>query len=116
MQPKLLKRVPFLAALSGEDLRWLAKRVQRRKYNRGDIIFVKDDPVALLRYHLQLGHAGAVSMPQPQLHNSRVAARPRRIPLGQAIKHLVHYLLVVHKAQRLTTGVQVAPLAHLYTQ
>ncbi len=44
MQPKLLKRVPFLAALSGEDLRWLAKRVQRRKYSRGDIIFVKDDP------------------------------------------------------------------------
>ncbi len=40
MQPKLLKRVPFLAALSGEDLRWLAKRVQRRKYSRGDIIFV----------------------------------------------------------------------------
>ncbi|MCH7485322.1 MAG: cyclic nucleotide-binding domain-containing protein, partial [Chloroflexi bacterium] len=44
MQPKLLKRVPFLAALSGEDLRWLAKRVQRRKYSRGDMIFVKDDP------------------------------------------------------------------------
>ncbi len=44
MQPKLLQRVPFLAALSGEDLRWLAKRVQRRKYGRGDIIFVKDDP------------------------------------------------------------------------
>ena len=44
MEPKLLKRVPFLAALSGEDLRWLAKRVQRRKFSRGDIIFVKDDP------------------------------------------------------------------------
>ncbi len=44
MQPKLLKRVPFLAALSGEDLRWVAKRVQRRQYGRGDIIFVKDDP------------------------------------------------------------------------
>ena len=44
MQRKLLQRVPFLAALSGEDLRWLAKRVQRRKYRRGDIIFVKDDP------------------------------------------------------------------------
>ncbi|HEY5639123.1 MAG TPA: Crp/Fnr family transcriptional regulator [Dehalococcoidia bacterium] len=44
MQRELLQRVPFLAALSEEDLRWLAKRVQRRKYNRGDIIFVKDDP------------------------------------------------------------------------
>ena len=44
MQPKLLKRVPFLAALSGEDLRWVAKRVQRRQYSRGDTIFVKDDP------------------------------------------------------------------------
>ncbi len=44
MQPKLLKRVPFLAALSGEDLRWVAKRVQRRQYRRGDTIFVKDDP------------------------------------------------------------------------
>ncbi len=44
MQPKLLKRVPFLAALSGEDLRWVAKRVRRRQYARGDIIFVKDDP------------------------------------------------------------------------
>ena len=44
MQPRLLQRVPFLAALSEEDLRWLAKRVLRRKYGRGDIIFVKDDP------------------------------------------------------------------------
>lgn len=44
MQRELLQRVPFLAALSGEDLRWLAGRVQRRKYSRGDIIFVKDDP------------------------------------------------------------------------
>ncbi len=44
MQREMLQRVPFLAALSSEDLRWLAKRVQRRKYNRGDIIFVKDDP------------------------------------------------------------------------
>jgi CRP-like cAMP-binding protein len=44
MQRTLLQRVPFLAALSEEDLRWLAKRVQRRKYGRGDIIFVKDDP------------------------------------------------------------------------
>lgn len=44
MQRELLQRVPFLAALSGEDLRWLAKRVQRRKFGRSDIVFVKDDP------------------------------------------------------------------------
>ena len=36
--------MPFLAALSGEDLRWLAKRALRRSYKRGDIIFLKDDP------------------------------------------------------------------------
>lgn len=44
MQRKLLQRVPFLAALSTEDLRWLARRVLRRSYKRGDIIFQKDDP------------------------------------------------------------------------
>lgn len=36
--------MPFLAALSGEDLRWLAKRALRRSYKRSDIIFLKDDP------------------------------------------------------------------------
>ncbi|MEX0683184.1 MAG: Crp/Fnr family transcriptional regulator [Dehalococcoidia bacterium] len=44
MAQQLLERVPFLAVLSGEDLTWLAKRVLRRTYKRGDIIFLKDDP------------------------------------------------------------------------
>lgn len=44
MAQTLLEHVPFLAALSEEDLTWLAKRVLRRKYKRGDIIFLKDDP------------------------------------------------------------------------
>jgi CRP/FNR family cyclic AMP-dependent transcriptional regulator len=41
---RLLEHVPFLAALSDQDLTWLAKRVLRRRYKRGDIIFLKDDP------------------------------------------------------------------------
>jgi CRP/FNR family cyclic AMP-dependent transcriptional regulator len=41
---QLLEHVPFLAALSEDDLTWLAKRVLRRKFKRGDIIFLKDDP------------------------------------------------------------------------
>ena len=41
---QLLERVPFLAALSDEDRRWLADRVRRRTYPRGDIVFQKDDP------------------------------------------------------------------------
>lgn len=41
---QLLERVPFLAALSDEDRRWLSERVRRRTYARGDIVFQKDDP------------------------------------------------------------------------
>ena len=41
---QLLERVPFLAALSDADRQWLAQRVRRRNYARGDIIFQKDDP------------------------------------------------------------------------
>jgi len=41
---QLLERVPFLAALSADDRRWLADRVRRRAYTRGDIVFQKDDP------------------------------------------------------------------------
>jgi CRP/FNR family transcriptional regulator/CRP/FNR family cyclic AMP-dependent transcriptional regulator len=44
MPAQLLQRVPFLAALSEDDLRWLTERLRRRKYTRGDIIFQKDDP------------------------------------------------------------------------
>ena len=44
MPSQLLERVPFLAGLSEEDLRWLAERLHRRKYQRGDIIFQKDEP------------------------------------------------------------------------
>jgi CRP-like cAMP-binding protein len=44
MPTQLLERVPFLAGLSADDLRWLADRLRRRKYNRGDIIFQKDEP------------------------------------------------------------------------
>ncbi len=40
----LLERVPFLAALPPGDLRWLAERVRRRRFARGDLIFQKDDP------------------------------------------------------------------------
>ncbi len=41
---QLLERVPFLAALSDTDRQWLAQRVRRRNYTRGDIVFQKDDP------------------------------------------------------------------------
>jgi CRP/FNR family transcriptional regulator/CRP/FNR family cyclic AMP-dependent transcriptional regulator len=41
---QLLERVPFLAALSDADRQWLAQRVRRRNYVRGDIVFQKDDP------------------------------------------------------------------------
>jgi CRP/FNR family transcriptional regulator/CRP/FNR family cyclic AMP-dependent transcriptional regulator len=41
---QLLERVPFLAALSPDDRRWLHERVRRRTFARGDIIFQKDDP------------------------------------------------------------------------
>ncbi|MEO6196605.1 MAG: Crp/Fnr family transcriptional regulator [Dehalococcoidia bacterium] len=41
---QLLERVPFLAALSDADRQWLAQRVRRRSYARGDVIFLKDDP------------------------------------------------------------------------
>lgn len=41
---QLLERVPFLAALSDTDRQWLAQRVRRRTYARGDLIFQKDDP------------------------------------------------------------------------
>lgn len=41
---QLLDRVPFLAALSASDRRWLSERVRRRHYARGDIVFQKDDP------------------------------------------------------------------------
>jgi len=41
---QLLERVPFLAALSDADRQWLAQRVRRRTYARGDVIFLKDDP------------------------------------------------------------------------
>jgi CRP/FNR family transcriptional regulator, cyclic AMP receptor protein len=41
---QLLGRVPFLAALSAEDLEWLAQRLQRRIYGRGEVVFSKDDP------------------------------------------------------------------------
>jgi CRP-like cAMP-binding protein len=44
MPSQLLERVPFLAGLSEEDLRWLTDRLHRRKYSRGDIIFQKDEP------------------------------------------------------------------------
>ena len=44
MPTQLLERVPFLAGLSEDDLRWLADRLHRRKYGRGDIIFQKDEP------------------------------------------------------------------------
>jgi CRP/FNR family transcriptional regulator, cyclic AMP receptor protein len=40
----LLERVPFLAALAPDDLRWLGERARRRRLARGDIIFQKDDP------------------------------------------------------------------------
>jgi CRP/FNR family cyclic AMP-dependent transcriptional regulator len=40
----LLERVPFLAALPRDDLRWLSERVRRRRFARGDLIFQKDDP------------------------------------------------------------------------
>lgn len=40
---QLLERVPFLAALSDADRRWLADRIRRRSIARGDIIFQKDD-------------------------------------------------------------------------
>jgi CRP/FNR family transcriptional regulator/CRP/FNR family cyclic AMP-dependent transcriptional regulator len=40
----LLERIPFLAALPPDDLAWLADRVRRRKFARGDLIFQKDDP------------------------------------------------------------------------
>jgi CRP/FNR family transcriptional regulator/CRP/FNR family cyclic AMP-dependent transcriptional regulator len=40
----LLERIPFLAALKPDDLRWLSERVRRRRFGRGDIIFQKDDP------------------------------------------------------------------------
>ena len=41
---QLLERVPFLAALSDADRRWLSERVRRRNYDKSDIIFQKDDP------------------------------------------------------------------------
>ncbi len=41
---QLLQRVPFLAALAPEDFDWLAERVHKRSYARGDIIFQKGDP------------------------------------------------------------------------
>ena len=41
---QLLERVPFLAALSEDDRRWLHERARRRTFTRGDIIFQKDDP------------------------------------------------------------------------
>jgi CRP-like cAMP-binding protein len=41
---QLLERVPFLAALSEADRRWLAQRVHRRAFARGDLIFQKGDP------------------------------------------------------------------------
>lgn len=44
MPANLLERVPFLAGLSDADLRWLADRLHRRKYRRGDIVFQKDEP------------------------------------------------------------------------
>lgn len=44
MPANLLERVPFLAGLSVSDLRWLADRLRRRSYRRGDIIFQKDEP------------------------------------------------------------------------
>jgi CRP/FNR family transcriptional regulator/CRP/FNR family cyclic AMP-dependent transcriptional regulator len=44
MAERLLERVPFLAALSTADLTWLAKRSLKRRFKRGDIIFLKDDP------------------------------------------------------------------------
>jgi CRP-like cAMP-binding protein len=44
MPATLLERVPFLAGLSDSDLRWLADRLRRRKYGRGDIVFQKDEP------------------------------------------------------------------------
>jgi CRP-like cAMP-binding protein len=44
MPSQLLERVPFLAGLSEDDLSWLADRLHRRKYSRGDIIFQKDEP------------------------------------------------------------------------
>jgi CRP/FNR family transcriptional regulator/CRP/FNR family cyclic AMP-dependent transcriptional regulator len=40
----MLERVPVLAALSDSDRQWLAQRVRRRNYARGDVIFQKDDP------------------------------------------------------------------------
>jgi CRP/FNR family transcriptional regulator/CRP/FNR family cyclic AMP-dependent transcriptional regulator len=41
---QLLEQVPFLAALSADDRRWLHERTRRRTFGRGDIIFQKDDP------------------------------------------------------------------------
>ena len=41
---QLLERVPFLAALSSADRRWLADRVRRRHFEKNDIVFQKDDP------------------------------------------------------------------------
>jgi CRP/FNR family transcriptional regulator/CRP/FNR family cyclic AMP-dependent transcriptional regulator len=41
---QLLARVPFLAALSDADRGWLAQRVKRRAFSRGEVIFNKEDP------------------------------------------------------------------------
>lgn len=40
---QLLERVPFLAALTPDDLDWLGQRLRRRTFARGDIIFQKDE-------------------------------------------------------------------------
>lgn len=41
---RLLRRVPFLAALPEADLEALARRAVRRQVRRGEMVFQKDDP------------------------------------------------------------------------
>ena len=40
----LLRRVPFLAALPVEDVEWLGQRVTRRRLDKGELVFQKDEP------------------------------------------------------------------------
>jgi CRP/FNR family transcriptional regulator/CRP/FNR family cyclic AMP-dependent transcriptional regulator len=65
---ELLQRVPFLANLAKEDLAWLARRVRRRSYPRGDIIFQKDDPGE----SLFLVESGSVAISVPGVDGSEM--------------------------------------------
>src|SRR5436309_10195004 len=43
-EANLLLRVPLIAALTDPDRQALARSATRRRYQRGDLIFQKDDP------------------------------------------------------------------------